>query len=189
MRRCDSRATTASWSRPIIPRRCGPRRTATASCRLPSRARAFNRDQAATYDEPAAAASALAFDGGWQADGVFSGLRSGERSSPKRTRGGLTLVLATLGLCSFMRGPVENPMPLIVQKFGGTSVADSEKILAAARKAIRAQREGNQVVMVVSAMGTEHRPAGRSGQPDQPIDRPRGKWTCCCRPANRSAWR
>lgn len=44
-------------------------------------------------------------------------------------------------------------MPLIVQKFGGTSVADSEKILSAARKAIRAQQEGNQVVMVVSAMG------------------------------------
>jgi len=44
-------------------------------------------------------------------------------------------------------------MPLIVQKFGGTSVADSQKILAAARKAIRAQKEGNQVVMVVSAMG------------------------------------
>ena len=44
-------------------------------------------------------------------------------------------------------------MSLIVQKFGGTSVADSQMILAAARKAIRAQREGNQVVMVVSAMG------------------------------------
>jgi aspartate kinase len=44
-------------------------------------------------------------------------------------------------------------MPLIVQKFGGTSVADSEKILAAARKAIRAQQQGNQVVVVVSAMG------------------------------------
>jgi aspartate kinase len=44
-------------------------------------------------------------------------------------------------------------MPLIVQKFGGTSVATPEKILAAARKAIRAQNEGNQVVMVVSAMG------------------------------------
>src|SRR5665647_521214 len=44
-------------------------------------------------------------------------------------------------------------MPIIVQKFGGTSVADSKKILAAARKAIRAQKEGNQVVMVVSAMG------------------------------------
>jgi aspartate kinase len=44
-------------------------------------------------------------------------------------------------------------MPIIVQKFGGSSVADSQKILAAARKAIRAQKEGNQVVMVVSAMG------------------------------------
>jgi aspartate kinase len=44
-------------------------------------------------------------------------------------------------------------MPIIVQKFGGTSVADSKKILAAARKAIRAQKEGNQVVVVVSAMG------------------------------------
>jgi aspartate kinase len=44
-------------------------------------------------------------------------------------------------------------MPLIVQKFGGTSVADPEKIRAAARKAIRAQRQGNQVLMVVSAMG------------------------------------
>src|ERR1044071_7010329 len=44
-------------------------------------------------------------------------------------------------------------MPLIVQKFGGSSVADAQKILAAARKAIRAQQEGNQVGMVVSAMG------------------------------------
>jgi aspartate kinase len=44
-------------------------------------------------------------------------------------------------------------MSLIVQKFGGTSVADSTKILAAARKAIRAQQNGGQVVMVVSAMG------------------------------------
>ncbi|MCA9132948.1 MAG: aspartate kinase [Planctomycetales bacterium] len=44
-------------------------------------------------------------------------------------------------------------MPLVVQKFGGTSVADPEKILGAARKAIRAQQEGNEVVVVVSAMG------------------------------------
>lgn len=44
-------------------------------------------------------------------------------------------------------------MSLLVQKFGGTSVADAEKILAAARKAIRAQQEGHNVVMVVSAMG------------------------------------
>jgi aspartate kinase len=49
-------------------------------------------------------------------------------------------------------------MPLIVQKFGGTSVATPEKIRVAARRAIRAQQEGKQVVMVVSAMGhqTDH---------------------------------
>src|SRR5690348_4676962 len=46
-------------------------------------------------------------------------------------------------------------MSLIVQKFGGTSVATSEKIMGAARKAIRAQQQGHQVVMVVSAMGKQ----------------------------------
>lgn len=44
-------------------------------------------------------------------------------------------------------------MPLLVQKFGGTSVADADKILAAARRAIRAYREGNRVLIVVSARG------------------------------------
>jgi aspartate kinase len=44
-------------------------------------------------------------------------------------------------------------MGIIVQKFGGTSVANADKIQSAARRAIRAQQEGNQVVMVVSAMG------------------------------------
>jgi len=49
-------------------------------------------------------------------------------------------------------------MPLIVQKFGGSSVADIDKILSAARKAIRSAQAGNQVVVVVSAMGktTDH---------------------------------
>ena len=44
-------------------------------------------------------------------------------------------------------------MSIVVQKFGGSSVADTQKILAAARKAIRAAKEGHKVVMVVSAMG------------------------------------
>ncbi len=44
-------------------------------------------------------------------------------------------------------------MPLVVQKFGGTSVADASKILAAARRSIRAYREGQQVLVVVSARG------------------------------------
>ncbi len=44
-------------------------------------------------------------------------------------------------------------MPIIVQKFGGTSVADADRIHRAARRAIRAKLAGSQVVMVVSAMG------------------------------------
>ncbi len=44
-------------------------------------------------------------------------------------------------------------MPLIVQKFGGSSVATAERIMAAARRAIRARQTGNQVIIVVSARG------------------------------------
>ena len=44
-------------------------------------------------------------------------------------------------------------MALVVQKFGGTSVADAAKITAAARKAIARHEAGDQVVVVVSAMG------------------------------------
>jgi aspartate kinase len=44
-------------------------------------------------------------------------------------------------------------MGLIVQKFGGTSVADAEKIHRAAKRALQAKQRGNQVVVVVSAMG------------------------------------
>ena len=44
-------------------------------------------------------------------------------------------------------------MALVVQKFGGTSVADPQKIVAAARKAIARRQAGHQVVVVVSAMG------------------------------------
>src|SRR6516165_3989622 len=44
-------------------------------------------------------------------------------------------------------------VPLVVQKFGGTSVANAERIMAAARRAIRARQAGNQVIVVVSARG------------------------------------
>src|SRR5882724_7499920 len=44
-------------------------------------------------------------------------------------------------------------MGLIVQKFGGTSVADAERIHRAAKRIIAAKEKGNQVVVVVSAMG------------------------------------
>jgi len=46
-------------------------------------------------------------------------------------------------------------MALVVQKFGGTSVADIEKIKNVAAKAIREKKAGNQVVVVLSAMAGE----------------------------------
>ena len=42
---------------------------------------------------------------------------------------------------------------IIVQKFGGTSVADTEKIKSVAKIAIKEKENGNDVVVVVSAMG------------------------------------
>ncbi len=44
-------------------------------------------------------------------------------------------------------------MPVIVQKFGGSSVANAERVLRAARRAIQAKKAGNQVIVVVSARG------------------------------------
>jgi aspartate kinase len=44
-------------------------------------------------------------------------------------------------------------LPLVVQKFGGSSVATAERIMAAARRAIRAKQTGNEVIVVVSARG------------------------------------
>jgi aspartate kinase len=44
-------------------------------------------------------------------------------------------------------------LSLVVQKFGGTSVATAERIMAAARRALRAKQAGNQVIVVVSARG------------------------------------
>jgi aspartate kinase len=44
-------------------------------------------------------------------------------------------------------------MPIVVQKYGGSSVADVEKIKAVAQKVAAKRRAGYQVVVVVSAMG------------------------------------
>ncbi|MFH0984460.1 MAG: aspartate kinase [Candidatus Omnitrophota bacterium] len=44
-------------------------------------------------------------------------------------------------------------MSLIVQKYGGSSVANAEKILRVAQRVIKTKKAGNKVVVVVSAMG------------------------------------
>ncbi len=44
-------------------------------------------------------------------------------------------------------------MALIVQKFGGSSVADASKMLEVARRIVKNRKQGNDVVVVVSAPG------------------------------------
>jgi aspartate kinase len=46
-------------------------------------------------------------------------------------------------------------MALIVQKYGGTSVADPERIRSVAKRVVATQQAGNQVVVCVSAMSGE----------------------------------
>jgi len=46
-------------------------------------------------------------------------------------------------------------LALVVQKFGGTSVANLERMRNVAERALRTQREGHRVVMIVSAMSGE----------------------------------
>ena len=49
-------------------------------------------------------------------------------------------------------------MKILVQKFGGTSVATSEKRAMVAQKIIRAKKSGSCIVVVVSAMGRKGDP-------------------------------
>ena len=44
-------------------------------------------------------------------------------------------------------------MPIVVQKYGGTSVGDTDRIRAVADRIVRAREQGQDVVVVVSAMG------------------------------------
>ena len=92
---------------------------------------------------------------------LFAG-RGGLVSCPDCHPQRMRETLARFGLPSHQcRGPalsrinqkqVEN-VSVIVQKFGGTSVADATKIKAAAERAVKKMREGHQVVVVVSARG------------------------------------
>ncbi|MGB5543387.1 MAG: aspartate kinase, partial [Gammaproteobacteria bacterium] len=56
-------------------------------------------------------------------------------------------------------------MGLVIQKFGGTSVASAQHIRAAAAVVAAAQARGHKPVVVVSAMGAEtDRLAGLAAQ-------------------------
>ncbi|MGF1687690.1 aspartate kinase [Photobacterium japonica] len=62
-------------------------------------------------------------------------------------------------------------MALLVQKFGGTSVGDIERIEAVAERVIQARQQGHQIVVVVSAMaGETNRLLGLAKQVDDVPD-------------------
>jgi aspartate kinase len=63
-------------------------------------------------------------------------------------------------------------MALVVQKYGGTSVADINKIESVAKRVIKTKEEGNDIVVVVSAMAGEtdrliHLAQKASDEPDE----------------------
>jgi aspartate kinase len=64
-------------------------------------------------------------------------------------------------------------MALVVMKFGGSSVADAEKIKRVAQRVIAKKKQGNRVVVVVSAPGdmTDDLIALCEGVTDAPDDR------------------
>ncbi len=52
-----------------------------------------------------------------------------------------------------VRGTNESPKGRIVQKYGGSSVADAESIKRVAKRVVASKQQGNDVVVVISAMG------------------------------------
>ena len=86
------------------------------------------------------------------------------------------------------------PVALVVQKFGGTSVADPERIREVADHVARTRRRGDEVVVVVSAMGKETDELLAPGRRGVAHAGPAARWTCSsprasARPRRCCAWR
>jgi hypothetical protein len=78
-------------------------------------------------------------------------------------------------------------MALIVQKYGGTSVGNPERIRNCARRILETQRAGNQVVAVVSAMSgvTDNADQAGPGSLSRNVIPSSVRWTCSSPPASR----
>jgi aspartate kinase len=64
-------------------------------------------------------------------------------------------------------------MPIVVQKYGGTSVGDAAQIEAVADRVVRTREAGNDVVAVVSAMGDTTDELVRMASAITPVPEPR----------------
>ena len=68
---------------------------------------------------------------------------------------------------------------LVVQKYGGSSVADAERIKRVAERIVDTKQAGNDVVVVVSAMGDTTDELLDLAQQVSPAAAGRASWTCC----------
>ncbi len=69
-------------------------------------------------------------------------------------------------------------MGLIVQKFGGSSVKDRDRIFNVARIVMNTRNAGNDVVVVVSAQGDTTDDLITKAAKLRPT-RPTARWICC----------
>ncbi|MEO7804048.1 MAG: aspartate kinase [Actinomycetota bacterium] len=64
-------------------------------------------------------------------------------------------------------------MAIVVQKYGGTSIADADRVRSVARRVVAAKERGDQVVVVVSAMGHTTDELMRLAEQISPVPHPR----------------
>ena len=69
-------------------------------------------------------------------------------------------------------------MALVVQKYGGSSVADADGIKRVAQRIVVTRKAGHAVVVVVSAMGDSTDDSTTWPARSARCHRP-GNWTCC----------
>ena len=70
-------------------------------------------------------------------------------------------------------------MALVVQKYGGSSVADAACVKRVAQRIVDTKQAGHDVVVVVSAMGDTHRRADRARRAGLARSRRPASSTCC----------
>ena len=68
------------------------------------------------------------------------------------------VVVTQTGFLDLVSAQEKRNLPLVVQKFGGSSVATAERIMAAARRALRAKQAGKRAGPLLRRLGDRLRP-------------------------------